>query len=128
MKTLKTLTTRTAGQRTTQQQKGQAGEEAALAFLLERGLVLVERNLRFKAGEIDLVMRDGATLVFVEVRRRASRRFGGAAASVTAAKQQRLVLAAQLYLQRLGRAPACRFDVLAIDGDRLDWLRNVIVA
>ncbi|MGI4848449.1 MAG: YraN family protein [Janthinobacterium lividum] len=116
------------GRRTAQQQRGQAGEDAALDYLQRRGLALVARNFRCKGGEIDLVMRDGQMLVFVEVRRRAHTRFGGAAASVTRTKQARLVIAAQVYLQRFRVPPACRFDVVAIEGERLEWLSNVIVA
>ncbi|KQQ30975.1 hypothetical protein ASF61_17220 [Duganella sp. Leaf126] len=115
-----------SGRRTAQQQLGQLGEDRALAYLLAQGLVLVERNFRCKAGEIDLIMRDGAHLVFVEVRRRAAGSFGGAAASVTAAKQQRLVHAAQFYLLRQRPLPPCRFDLVALDGDRLAWLRHII--
>ena len=114
-------------------QAASEAEDAALAYLLAQGLTLVERNFRCKRGEIDLVMRDpatqqGQTLVFVEVRKRADDRHGGAAASVTAAKQARLIVAAQLYLQRYRMPPACRFDVIAIDGDRTTWLRNAIEA
>jgi len=112
--------------RTSRQISGAAGEDAALDHLRRHGLTLVERNFRCKGGEIDLVMRDGAALVFVEVRRRADDRHGGAAASVTPAKQARLLLAAQLYLQRYRVPPACRFDVVAIDGDRINWLKNAI--
>lgn len=108
------------------QRQGRAGEEQALAHLAAAGLLLVERNFRCRGGEIDLVMRDGPSLVFVEVRQRASASHGGAAASVTPAKQRRLVLAAQLYLQRLPAVPPCRFDVVAIDAGRLSWLRNVM--
>jgi putative endonuclease len=71
-------------------------------------------------------MREHDTLVFVEVRQRADRRHGGAAASITPAKVRRLVRAAQYYLLRYPQTPPCRFDVVAIDGDQLDWLRNVI--
>lgn len=108
------------------QRQGRAGEDAALAHLLRHGLTLVERNFRCKGGEIDLIMRERATLVFVEVRRRADARHGGAAASVTPAKQRRLVLAAQVYLQRLAAAPPCRFDVVAIEAGVLSWLTNAI--
>jgi putative endonuclease len=114
--------------RTDRQLAGDAGEDAALAHLRRHGLTLVDRNFRCRGGELDLVMREGATLVFVEVRRRASRRFGGAAASIGSAKQARLVLAAQIYLQRYRMPPVCRFDVIAIDGVALTWLKNVIVA
>jgi putative endonuclease len=114
---------------------GDDAEERALQHLLRQGLRLVERNYRVAAGprarggEVDLVMgeRDG-TLVFVEVRARGDRRHGGAAASVTHGKQQRVVYAAQHYLRRFATPPPCRFDVVAIDGDALDWLRGAFFA
>ncbi|MBB5389936.1 MULTISPECIES: YraN family protein [unclassified Herbaspirillum] len=112
--------------RTGRQRTGDAAEDAALAYLRRRGLELVERNFQCKGGEIDLVMRDGATLVFVEVRARASRSHGGAAASITPAKQRRLIVAAHLFLQRYASAPPCRFDVLGFDGEEVEWLRNAI--
>ena len=111
---------------TEQQRLGKLGEDRALAHLSSQGLVLVERNFLCKMGEIDLIMRHNAHLVFVEVRRRASRSFGGAAASITPAKQQRLIRAAQFYLLRLPKPPPCRFDVVAIDGEQLSWLQNVL--
>jgi len=117
-----------ARRRTPKQLEGDAGEEMALRFLLQQGLVLVESNFRCKGGEIDLVMRDGRSLVFVEVRKRAAGGYGGAAASVTARKQARLIVAAQTFLQRYTMPPACRFDVIAIDGTALDWLKNAIEA
>lgn len=117
-----------AGRRTERQVSGQAGEDAALAHLAANGLQLVERNFRCKGGEIDLVMQDHGALVFVEVRKRADDRYGGAAASITPRKQARLVLAAHVFLQRYTMPPACRFDVVAIDGARLTWLKNVIDA
>jgi putative endonuclease len=116
------------GKRTGKQLQGQAGEDQALAYLERNGLRLLERNFRCKGGEIDLVMEEGATLVFVEVRKRAASAFGGAAASVGARKQARLIVAAQRYLQRYRLPPPCRFDVVAIDGATLDWLRNAIDA
>jgi putative endonuclease len=108
------------------QRAGQEWEQQALAHLKQHGLTLVEANFSCKGGEIDLIMRDGATLVFVEVRQRASAAHGGAAASITPAKVRRLVHAAQVYLKRFGTVPACRFDIVAIDGDTLSWLRNAI--
>lgn len=111
---------------TEQQRLGRLGEDRALAHLRQHGLILVERNFLCKAGEIDLIMRDGAALVFVEVRRRAGRSFGGAAASITPAKQQRLLRAAQFYLLRLSPLPPCRFDVVAIDAGELRWMQNVL--
>lgn len=112
--------------RTSQQIKGQAGEDTALAYLLAQGQTLLQRNFRCKGGEIDLVMQENQVLVFVEVRRRANLRHGGAAASVTRSKQARLIIAAQIYLQRYRMPPACRFDVIAIDGEHLEWLQNAI--
>jgi putative endonuclease len=112
--------------RTDKQMQGQAGEDAALSHLEHHGLTLVTRNFRCKGGEIDLIMQDRATLVFVEVRKRADTRHGGAAASVTPAKQRRLTIAAQIYLQRYKMPPACRFDVVAIDGESLNWIKNAI--
>jgi putative endonuclease len=119
------------GTRTERQQRGDAAEALALAHLQAHGLTLVERNYRLargphaRAGEIDLIVRarDG-TLVFVEVRARADARFGGAAASVGAAKRASLVLAAQHYLaSRFRTPPPCRFDVVAVEGRTVAWLQ-----
>jgi putative endonuclease len=114
---------------------GDAGEARALAHLLRHGLVLVERNYRVargpraRGGEVDLIVRErDGTLVFVEVRMRRDAGHGGAAASVGAAKQRRIVLAARHYLMRMATPPPCRFDVVAIDGDRLDWHRGAFDA
>lgn len=112
--------------RTARQIAGEAAEDRALHHLQQHGLTLVQRNFRCKGGEIDLIMRERESLVFVEVRKRADTRYGGAAASVTARKQARLVLAAQLFLQRYRMPPPCRFDVVAIDGDRMNWVQNAI--
>lgn len=110
---------------------GDAAEDRALAHLEAQGLRLECRHYRLAGGpgvrgaEIDLVLRDrDGTLVFVEVRARRSVAAGGAAASVTAAKRARIVRAARHYLMRLGTLPRCRFDVVAIDGDELEWLRG----
>jgi putative endonuclease len=103
---------------------GKMAEDAAAAYLIRQGLRLVERNWRCKGGEIDLIMRDGATLVFVEVRARGSDRFGGAAASITAAKQARIAHAAQFYLAGLRAIPPCRFDAVLFQGQALSWLRD----
>jgi putative endonuclease len=108
------------------QAQGRDWERVALLYLKRHGLTPVEENFRCKGGEIDLVMHDGDTLVFVEVRQRANLEHGGAAASITPAKIRRLLRAAQVYLLRFPVMPPCRFDVIAIDGDRIDWLKNVI--
>jgi putative endonuclease len=109
---------------------GTAAEDRGLAWLEAQGLRLVERNFRCRVGEIDLVMRDGATTVFVEVRLRSAPGFGSAAETVSWAKQRRLSAAARHYLQRhpdAARRP-CRFDVLAITGERIDWIENAFDA
>jgi putative endonuclease len=113
--------------RTELQEIGQGGEDRALAFLQQQGLTLVERNFLCKTGELDLVMREGERLVFVEVRERNNPRFGGAAASISPAKQRRILRAARFYLLRFAKIPPCRIDVVAIDGGRITWLRNAII-
>nr|WP_050807530.1 YraN family protein [Burkholderia oklahomensis] len=104
---------------------GAAFETRAQRFLERAGLALVARNVTVRGGEIDLVMRErDGTLVFVEVRARTSGRYGGAAASVGARKRKRLVLAALAFWARTGGASPCRFDVVAFEGGRLEWLRD----
>ena len=112
----------------TTRQRGALAEDRALAHLQAAGLRLLERNYRTPGrggGEIDLILRErDGTLVFVEVRSRASRAFGGAGASIGSTKQRRIVLAARHYLQRFGSAPPpCRFDAVLVDGSGLEWLR-----
>lgn len=108
------------------QRQGQDWEQRALAHLQGHGLTLVEANYRCRSGEIDLILRQGEELVFVEVRQRASASHGGAAASITPAKRARVVRAAQTYLAQFPRIPPCRIDVVAIDGDTVNWLRGAI--
>ncbi|MFM9916954.1 MAG: YraN family protein [Rhizobacter sp.] len=114
---------------------GDGGEARALAHLLAHGLTLVQRNYRVAAGpharggEIDLILRDReGTLVFVEVKTRKTAGHGGAAASVGATKQRSLVFAAQCFLRAWASPPACRFDVVTIEGDRIEWLRGAFDA
>ncbi|MDP3031578.1 MAG: YraN family protein [Rhodocyclaceae bacterium] len=107
----------------TPQSLGAVAEEAAAQYLAARGLTVVARNYRVKGGEIDLICRDAATTVFVEVRRRANMNFGGAAASITPTKQRRLILAARHWLAQHGDC-ACRFDCVLFDGDRLEWMKD----
>jgi len=106
--------------------RGRRAEELAAAYLQQKGLALVERNYRCRYGEIDLIARDGATLVFVEVRMRSADRYGGAARSITAAKRAKLLRAARHYLARVRPVPACRFDALLVSGDHasIEWLPN----
>jgi putative endonuclease len=110
-------------------QAGAQAEELAAAFLTAQGLTILRRNVRTRFGELDLIARDGATLVFVEVRLRQKQAFGGAAASITPAKQARMIASARIYLASLRREPACRFDAVlldALDAEHIDWRRNVI--
>ncbi len=113
----------------TTKQIGDGAEGRALAHLQRQGLRLVERNYRVaqgpqaRGGEIDLIMQAGdGTLVFVEVRSRRNSHFGGAAASITPFKQQRIIYAAQCFLMRYRSARACRFDIVAIEGASLQWI------
>ncbi len=109
--------------------KGQAYEVLACDYLRQQGLELVDKNFHSRHGEIDLIMRQQTTLVFIEVRYRKDRSFGGAVASITAAKQKRLELTALAYLQKLGREVDARFDLLAIHGTPsnldIEWIQNV---
>ncbi|ATF35518.1 YraN family protein [Burkholderia thailandensis] len=108
---------------------GAAFETRAQRFLERAGLALVARNVTVRGGEIDLVMRErDGTLVFVEVRARTSGRYGGAAASIGARKRMRLLHAAHAFWARTGGASACRFDVVAFEGGRLEWLRDAFRA
>ena len=109
---------------------GDDAEAVALEHLLAHGLVLVRRNYRVargprsRGGEIDLIMRDrDGTLVFVEVRKRKGAAFGGAAGSVTFAKQRSIVFAAQQFLRNQSTLPPCRFDVVSIEAGRVQWLK-----
>jgi putative endonuclease len=111
----------------TTKQAGDAAEDRALAHLQALGLKLLARNYRTPGrggGEIDLVMREpGGTLVFVEVRQRASKSFGGAAGSVSHFKQRRIIFAARHYLMRLPQQPPCRFDVVSVEAGKIEWLK-----
>lgn len=111
----------------TTKQVGDAAEDAALRHLQQAGLRLLERNYRTPGrggGEIDLIMREkDGTVVFVEVRRRASTTHGGAAASIGTGKQQRIILASRHYLMRHRTLPPCRFDVILLENGGVSWLR-----
>ena len=111
----------------TTRQRGNAAEDQALAYLQAQGLQPVDRNYRTPGrggGEIDLVLRErDGTLVFVEVRSRASSAFGGAGASIGAVKQRRIILAARHYLLRWPSPPPCRFDVVLVEAGGVQWLR-----
>lgn len=110
---------------------GAEAEQLAARFLLGQGLKLLMRNYSCRHGEIDLIMQDKNTLVFVEVRLRSRAHFGGAAASINTAKQGRLIHTAQHYLATLSYTPPCRFDALLFDSlenDRPEWIKNAFTA
>ena len=114
--------------RTDKRIKGDDKERLAEDYLVTaNGFSLIERNFLCKSGEIDLIMQDQDYLVFIEVRYRENREFGGALASITAGKQKKLRRAAEYYLlQHFGNTPpACRFDVVGIEGeDEIMWVKN----
>lgn len=117
--------------RTPKQRAGDRAEDAAARHLAAAGCQLLARNARYPDGELDLIAREGELVVFVEVRMRSGRGFGGAPASVDRFKQKRIMRAAQRWLaQHCGqRWPACRFDVVAVDGDgTIEWIRDAFAA
>ena len=130
---------KTPGDQITTKAAGDAAESIALAHLRTAGLTLLEANYRTPGrggGEIDLIMKDAdGTLVFVEVRQRASQSHGGAGASISAVKQKRIVFATRTYLMRFKSLPPCRFDVVLIHGGlgggnapEIEWLRSAFDA
>ena len=105
---------------------GTRAETLAADYLQARGMRLLERNYRCRLGEIDLILADGSALVFVEVRLRRNPGYGGAAASITAAKRPRILRAARHYLAGKPE-PLCRFDVVLLDSltpDRIEWIKD----
>ena len=123
-----------ANQLTVKRKKGNKAEELACDFLLKKGLLLKQKNFNTPAGEVDLIMLDprnpDESLVFIEVRYRKNADFGGAAASVTPKKQQRIIKAALAYQQQNAPQSSVRFDVVAIEGDnvsnnpKINWIEN----
>lgn len=110
---------------------GARAERWAAQYLRQHGLKPLAQNYRSRFGEIDLIMQDGTTLVFIEVRLRRNASFGGAAASIDARKQQRIISTAQQYLAGLARMPPCRFDAVLMDdaqGRNMQWLKNAFDA
>lgn len=108
--------------------KGDAAETEALQHLVGQGLKLLARNYRCRFGEIDLILEDGATLVFVEVRRRSGNGFGGAIGSITPAKRARLIATAEHYLAQRKPSP-CRFDAVLLQGaEPIRWVKNAFEA
>lgn len=113
------------------QRYGASYEKKARRYLESQGLEFIAANVYVRGGEIDLIMRHQQVIVFVEVRFRRSDAFGGAAASVTARKQKRLLHSAQVWLSGAGESfdtVDCRFDVLAFTGNEIEWLTNAFAA
>lgn len=114
----------------TTQARGAAAEKLTADFLARRGLGVLGRNIRCRGGELDLVCLERGVIVFIEVRLRTHSRFGGAAASITATKQHRVILAARWWLATAGRRYAnhpCRFDVVllsSLDAEQIEWIRG----
>lgn len=106
---------------------GHAGEDAAADYLRSLGYTILQRNFRGPGGEIDIIARDGAVIVFVEVKVRRSRAFGSALAAVDARKRRRIRAVAGDYLQFFAPTMKARFDVLAIDGPTLRLHRGAFV-
>lgn len=107
-------------------QLGGEAEQLAAAYLKQQGLKLVASNYQCRFGEIDLIMRDGQTLVFVEVRLRHNVSFGGAAMSITTAKRQKIIRTAEHYLQQHGDS-ACRFDAILMSTasvQGIEWIKG----
>lgn len=104
---------------------GKSAENKAYDYLITQGLQPVLRNYRCKSGELDLVMRDGYSLVIVEVRYRKSDAYGSAKESVTPDKQKKIIAATQHYLSTARLESPLRFDVVAISGNgAIDWVKN----
>lgn len=109
---------------------GRWAEETAYHYLIQHGLTLIQRNYRYRGGEIDLVMQDERTLIFIEVRYRASNRFGSSAESIDNRKQQRIYQTAEHYIQNHHNCEqwACRFDAVLISGrpphSTIEWIQN----
>lgn len=108
--------------------KGRAAESLACHYLRQQGLELIDQNFHSRHGEVDLIMQHRDSLVFVEVRYRKNLDFGGALASITPQKQQKLRKTALYYMQLKGREFNARFDVVAIDGNdenlQIEWIQN----
>ena len=105
---------------------GDEKEQLAKAFLLKQNLTFIEQNYNCKWGEVDLIFQNqiSSQLIFVEVRFRQSKQYGGAAASVTQSKQQKIKKSALFYLSQRKIEPFIRFDVIAIDGNEFNWIQN----
>ena len=106
---------------------GSQAEQVALTYLVKNGLVLVQANFYSRFGEIDLIMRDKDSYIFVEVKQRKAG-LNHAVESITPAKQRKLVKTAQYFLLKLAKDVNCRFDAVVLDNDgQIEWLKNIII-
>lgn len=129
LKSLQTKRLKPSPTKSKKRSQGDVAEKLAYAFLLKQGLNLIEKNFNTRAGEVDLIMKDNKdseTLIFIEVRYRQNQDFGGAAASVTSKKQQRIIKASLAYQQKNEPQSSMRFDVVAIEGDNMEinWVKS----
>ena len=110
----------------TTRSRGKSAEDAAASYLTKQGLRLVDSNYYCRQGEIDLIMQDNTTLVFVEVRYRRNTQFGTPQSTVDSRKCRKIILAANHYLQKNRLDMRCRFDVIAITGtnNRIQWIKS----
>lgn len=109
--------------------QGRRAEQQAKEFLQRQGLILIDKNYRCRHGEIDLIMKDGSQLVFIEVRYRRTEAFGGPLASIDHRKKTRLIATASHYLQSKKQQGTARFDVIGITGEnQIDWVENAVEA
>lgn len=104
--------------------KGRAGEDRATAYLIEHGYCIVQRNVRLPGGELDLVCKDGETIVFIEVKLRTTGAFGSALTAVDRKKRATLRRLASDYLQFIAPGARARFDIVALDRDRITLHKN----
>lgn len=115
----------------TSKNKGAITEAFAKQYLIQQGLVYVDNNVHCRQGEIDLIMKDNQTFVFVEVKYRKNNHFGGAISAISATKQKKIKHCVAFFLHNLNlneyNTP-CRFDVIALEGDinkpEVTWLKN----
>ena len=133
LKSFKRSKTNKSPKKSEKRNQGDKTESLACEYLKKQGLVLLEKNFTTKAGEVDLIMHpknDADTLVFIEVRYRKNKDYGGAAASVTPKKQKRIIKAALAYQQYKSPQSSMRFDVVAVEGDnvdqniKIDWIKS----
>jgi len=112
------------GNKPTSAEHGQAGENLAMNYLIKQGLTFVERNVSYRFGEIDLVMKKGKEWIFVEVKYRSKSQYGGAINALSSGQIKRLRRAAEHYIQLNNIDAICRFDLIAVDAGQIQWLPN----